>query len=73
MILDPPPPPPGLGTCAQCRFYALTEYADSRDPNLLHRFTGCRRRAPLSTTVSSFPSWPQVAPTDWCGEWEARA
>jgi hypothetical protein len=51
------------GTCGACRFFAATEGQ-------------CRRRAPLVTggMMSSVETvFPVTLPTEWCGEYEAKA
>lgn len=66
--------PDRMDTCSACRFFNLGAG--------LHE---CRRRAPIHADRSYqnpdvptqripeyWSEWPIVAPTDWCGEFEAR-
>ena len=64
--------------CATCRF---------ADPDRRHgpltppfQYFTCRRRAPVicpeahvetGRGAEAFATWPGVAASDWCGEWEA--
>lgn len=63
-----------MDTCSVCQFF--------------QRFGGphlgqCRRRAPIATGFTPIPgkcqcdltvvsAWPEVAPTDWCGDFQLR-
>lgn len=71
------------GICADCRYWA--DALQLRNRQLMPQgFGECRRRAPTGMTMSvtvagdqksaavMYP-FPPVPPTDWCGEFEAKA
>jgi hypothetical protein len=66
---DPPDPPRNCGTC---RFGNEISKAPDQTP------IRCQRHPPLETVQNemnqalTWIGWPQLAPTDWCGEFQPK-
>ena len=61
-------PPPGLGSCAECRYW--------QEPGEGWTRGTCRQHAPGPSRHGDdwvvHATWPFTAADEWCGGWERR-